>query len=235
METIKLHYFQKDLLKKLTLSEGTLRFNELLIDGLESEHMNYHLQKLVDLDFVTKTEQGYLLTDKGKDYSNLMDDNIDIVEKQPKTSVLIVACRFREGTNEAEFLVNKRLRQPYYGKVGLLTGKVHFGETMEEAVKRELFEESGLSAGKVKLLSVYRKIRTKGDEIVQDVLFYRHFATEITGELITKTVFQENFWGTAAELEKRNDRYDTFQLKEFSEYENHALSYTEDKAEAKDF
>jgi hypothetical protein len=49
MDTIKLHYFQKDLLKKLTLSDKPVRFNELLIEGLESEHMNYHLQKLIEL------------------------------------------------------------------------------------------------------------------------------------------------------------------------------------------
>lgn len=235
METIKLHYFQKELLKKLTLSAKGLRFNELLIEGLESEHMNYHLQKLIEFKLVQKQEQYYQLTDEGKDYSNQLDDNVDVVEKQPKTSVLLVVVRYNEEKKEEEYLVNKRLRQPYYGKVGLLTGKVRFGESLEQAVERELYEESGLSAGSVKLLSIYHKIRTKGEETVQDVIFYRHLVTEISGDLITKTAFQENFWATAKELQQRDDRYDTFQLKTTEAYLQDTLTYTEDIGIAKDF
>lgn len=235
METIKLHYFQKELLKKLTLSAKGLRFNELLIEGLESEHMNYHLQKLIEFELVQKQEQYYQFTDEGKDYSNQLDDNVDIVEKQPKTSVLLVVVRYNEKKKEEEYLVNKRLRQPYYGKVGLLTGKVRFGESLEQAVKRELYEESGLSAGSVKLLSIYHKIRTKEVETVQDVIFYRHLVTEVSGDLITKTAFQENFWATAKELQQRDDRYDTFQLKTTEEYLQDTLTYTEDIGIAKDF
>lgn len=235
METIKLHYFQKELLKKLTLSETGLRFNQLLIEGLESEHMNYHLQKLMEIGLVQKQEQHYQLTDEGKDYSNQLDDNVDIVEKQPKTSVLLVVVRYNEEKKEEEYLVNKRLRQPYYGKVGLLTGKVRFGESLTQAVRRELYEESGLHAKSVKLLSIYHKIRTKGEETVQDVIFYRHLVTELSGELIAKTEFQENFWATAKELQQREDRYDTFQLKATKEYLKDYLTYTEDIGIAKDF
>lgn len=235
MDTIKLHYFQKELLKKLTLSNGEKRFNELLIDGLESEHMNYHLQRLIEIGFVTKTTVGYILTDAGKDYSNLMDDNVELVEKQPKTSILLVIIRKREGTDDEEFLVNKRLRQPYYGKVGLLTGKVRFGEKLEEAVKRELYEETGLKAATIKLLSVYHKIRTRENETVQDVLFYRHLVTDISGDLIAKTQFQENFWATPSELAARDDRYDTFELKTLAEYEQSNFSFTEETGIAKDY
>src|SRR3990170_944918 len=110
------HYFQKAILKKLTLTP-ILKFNELLIDGLESEHMNYHLKKLITYGFVSKKGISYQLTDKGKDYCNLLDDNIDMVEKQPKTSVLITGVRKNPQTGKIENLVSKRLRQPYYGKV----------------------------------------------------------------------------------------------------------------------
>jgi len=81
MNNIRLHNFQNDLLRKLTLSKEDLRFKDLLIDGLESEHMNYHLQKLIDLGLVLKSDRGYSLTDQGKDYTNLMDDAISEVEK----------------------------------------------------------------------------------------------------------------------------------------------------------
>ena len=63
---VKLHNLQKTILKKLA-SRQTMRFNDLLIPGLASEHMNYHLKKLLELDMVTKKENRYLLTDKGTD------------------------------------------------------------------------------------------------------------------------------------------------------------------------
>ena len=122
---IKLHYYQKDLVKKLTLSSCGKHFNDLLIKGLESEHMNYHLKKLLEIGLVNKREDLYLLTDTGKDYSNLLDDGLTVTDKQPKTSIIIWGVRINS-KGEVEQLLNRRLRQPYYGKVGRLTGKVLF-------------------------------------------------------------------------------------------------------------
>src|SRR3972149_9901532 len=87
-----LHYYQKAILKKLTVSKG-IRFNSLIIKGLESEHMNYHLKKLLAFGFVEKRKNLYFLTDQGKDYTNLLDDQVEIVEKQPKTSITIRGAR----------------------------------------------------------------------------------------------------------------------------------------------
>ncbi|WP_292484269.1 NUDIX hydrolase [Methanohalobium sp.] len=49
----------------------------------------------------------------------------------------------------------KRKNPPYQGKFALPGGFVEIGETTENAVKRELKEETGLSAEIVKLLGVY--------------------------------------------------------------------------------
>lgn len=235
METIKLHYYQKDLLKKLIVASEPLRFNQLLIAGLESEHMNYHLQKLLDIGFINKSDAGYSLSDQGKDYGNLMDDTVDIVEKQPKSSVLLVVARTREDGKD-EYLVNKRLRHPYFGKIGLITGKIRFGETLVDASLRELYEESGLTATSVKLLSIFRKIRTREEETVQDVIFYRHLVTGISGNLIEETPYQRNFWATAEELKQHKDRYDTFELKPIADYQQQQdLTFNEDYGVADGF
>jgi len=213
MNDIKLHYFQKDLLKKLITRNKPSRFNDLLIEGLESEHMNYHLQKLAELGLVSKSESGYELTDIGKDYANLMDDSVEEIEKQPKTSVLILACRQREGTESDEFLMSKRLRHPYYGKVGLLTGKIRFEETIEQAVQRELYEETGLQSRSITLINIYHKIRTKDNVVVQNNIFFRHLVLDVFGEFIEHTDYQENFWATIDELNKRDDLFDSFSTK----------------------
>lgn len=210
---MKLHYYQKDLIKKLTGSKS-LRFNELLIEGLESEHMNYHLKKLVELKLVVKTKQHYVLSDLGKDYSNLMDDEMEMVEKQPKTSVIIRAVQ-RNKQNEIEHLLCKRLRHPYFGKVGRLTGKVRFGETLEQAARRELYEEAGLEARNCTIDNIYRKIRHREDgTYVQDVMFYTLLLTGFSGQLIKQTQWQENFWVTTKELQKRTnlDFYKDFEI-----------------------
>lgn len=213
---IKLHQYQREILKKLT-RQKSLRFNDLLIEGLASEHMNYHLKKLIALRFVEKINEQYALTDKGKDYTNLLDDNAEVVEKQPKSSVIINGVRRNHDTGEIEYLLNKRLEHPYYGKVGRLTGKVRFGERFEDAVKRELYEEAGLEAKNIQLENVYRKMRKREDgTFVQDVIFYRLFVTEFSGTLIEKTAIQENFWISKKELEKRSDLdvYDNLVLEE---------------------
>ena len=215
---IKLHIFQKSLLKKL-VGHKSLRFNELLIDELTSEHMNYHLKELIKYGLVAKEGNEYALTDAGKDYSNLMDDNVEIIEKQPKTSVLLRVIRETE-SGEIEHLLSRRLRQPYLGKVGRLTGKVRFGETIIAAAKRELYEETGLIATEVSLEKIYHKLRHDNDEnYVQDVIFYTCFIKNPTGNLITCTPHQENLWATAkaVETDERIDPFDDLTLDDKTE------------------
>lgn len=210
---IQLHYLQNEILKKLSLSQSQ-KFNDLLIEGLESEHMNYHLKKLIDFGFVWKSKNEYVLTDFGKDYSNRMDDEVKVIEKQPKTSILINGVRLNK-KNEVEFLLNKRLKHPYYGKVGRLTGKVRFGESLEQAVRRELYEETGLTAKNVVLEQIYHKLRHRETgEYVQDVIFYIFFVTGFEGNFISKYPQQENLWITSKEAYSRKDLdlYDDLEL-----------------------
>lgn len=211
---IKLHYYQKTLIKKLTLTKTGKRFNDLIIRGMESEHMNYHLKKLLEIGFVKRDNDIYLLTDLGKDYSNLLDDGLSITEKQPKTSIIIRGTR-KNLKGEVEQLFNRRLRHPYYGKVGRITGKVLFGETLRQAAERELYEETGLKAKNYILEKIYKKMRKNEQGIfIQDVIFYIFFVTDFTGDLIKKTPMQENFWMTEKELRnpKKYDLYDDFEF-----------------------
>jgi len=223
---IKLHSLQFKILEKLVTTESA-RFNDLLLEEIESEHMNYHLKKLLEFGFVTKADDKYILTDAGKDYSNLLDDQVTIIEKQPKTSVLINGIRIREDTGEIEYLLSKRLRQPYLNKVGRLTGKVRFGETLEEAAARELYEETGLAAKTIVLEEIHHKMRYREDgEFVQDVLFYIFFMKDFYGAFIERTEFQENLWVTKREFEKGD--FDTYKDIVFWERtEPRQLVYTE--------
>lgn len=176
--------------------------------------MNYYLKKLIELGLVIKKDDKYMLTAAGKDYCNSTDDAMKQVEKQPKTGVILFVTRL--GANGVEYLVNRRLRQPYFGKVGRMTGKVRFGETLEQAARRELFEETSLVPGSCELVKVYHKLRFDENETcVQDVIFYMFAISEPTGELVEKQEFQENFWITKQDfINKKYDFYDDFNLED---------------------
>jgi len=211
---IKLHYYQIELVKKLSQAVF-IRFNDLIIKGLESEHMNYHLKKLINLGFVQKMSSKYTLTDIGKDYSNMLDENSSLPEKQPKTSIIIHAKR-KNPKGQVEHLLSKRLRQPYFGKVGHPTGKVKFGEKVQEAAERELFEETGLKAKKFYLERIYRKMRKKDGLWVQDVIFFIFLVKDLSSKLIASL-----------------DLYDDFTLDDHMTPK--PLTFTEISAEAKGF
>jgi ADP-ribose pyrophosphatase YjhB (NUDIX family) len=202
-----LHEIQKQILKKLVHNKE-LRFNDLLWEEVESEHMNYHLKKLIELNLVTKKENVYTLTDWGKEFTNRIDDETSKLEIQPKTGILIRGVRKNE-KGEVENLLMKRLKQPYFGKVGRLTGKVRYGETLEEATRRELHEETGLSAHTVVLECIYHKLRKREDgTTVQDVIFYQFLVKDFYGDFVEKTPFQENFFVT--EKNFGNGNYNMF-------------------------
>ncbi len=233
---ITLHPYQTAIIKRLTLGPPSgLSFNECLLADITSDHTNYHLKQLVRLGLVTKNEARYLLTDPGKDYAGSLDDAMRHLEKPPKTSVIIWAVRKNsDGVNE--YLVNRRLRHPYFGKVGRLTGKVRFGESLQESALRELYEETGLTARFVQLDQVYRKVRRRqSGEVVQDNVFFIFFMTEFEGDMVTKTEFQENFWITVDDvIQKRYHFYDDFMIDD-RDKPHKVLKYTESIALAEGF
>lgn len=198
---IQLHYLQTEILKKLSFSPK-LKFNQLLIENLESVHMNYHLKRLMSYGLVMKDKEYYLLTELGKDYTNRLDDVVKDIERQPKTSILIIGVRENK-QGEIEFLLTKRLKHPFFGKIAELTGKIRFGETFEEAAKRELFEETGLTAKSFTLEKIAHILRKKSNgDVLQDVIFYEFFVTDFEGVFIEKLPYQENFWMTKKEFDK---------------------------------
>jgi ADP-ribose pyrophosphatase YjhB (NUDIX family) len=54
--------------------------------------------------------------------------------------------------HENKILLIKKGRGPYTGKYVLPGGKIEFGETQIEALKRELLEETGLRCENIKLI-----------------------------------------------------------------------------------
>jgi 8-oxo-dGTP diphosphatase len=72
---------------------------------------------------------------------------------KPVTPLLTVDCIVLDSGGRV--LLIKRKNPPFEGQYALPGGFVDVGETVEDACRRELLEETGVRAGKLRLVGVY--------------------------------------------------------------------------------
>lgn len=72
---------------------------------------------------------------------------------KPVTPLLTVDCVVFDA--KGRLLLIKRGHPPFEGQYALPGGFVDVGETVEEACRRELMEETGVKAGKLSLIGIY--------------------------------------------------------------------------------
>lgn len=198
MNSTDIHPIQSQILCEL-LFVTEAGFAKLNINKLGSDLFSFHLRQLVDWKLIEKNDGGkYCLTTKGKEYANRFDTKNKEVERQPKLAVLLVAVR--ESGGSREYLIQRRLKQPYYGFWGFVSGKVRWGETVEEAAARELKEETGLG-GKVALTGLKHKMDyDQNGQLLEDKYFLVFRADKLEGELIEKFEGGENYWKRKGEI-----------------------------------
>lgn len=187
-----LHPAQAEMLRVL-LFKPVARFSELNVTNLTNDHFSFHLKKLVEIELIKKTEEGnYQLSAKGKEFANRMDTDTAKMEKQAKVAVLVVGVRKKN--RKTEFLLQKRLKQPFYGYCGFVTGKIRWGELVEEAGKRELLEETGLR-GDLKFTGIEHKVDYDDEgKLLEDKFFYVMRGENLTGELMEEFEGGQNLW-----------------------------------------
>lgn len=201
-----MHKHQKEILMQL-LFKPFSTFTDLNIEGLSSDHFTYHIKSLRELDFVKKTNNGkYVLTTKGKEYANTYDTDKKEIEKQPKYAVFLVPKKVENG--KELLLIQERRKEPYFGYRGFLTGKVRFGEKLEDAAKRELMEESGLT-GDLVFKGAHRDIVYSKDDkkLFEDKVFHIFEVTNCKGSFIEDPEGGHNFWATEEEFENLDKKY----------------------------
>lgn len=187
----EIHEAQAKILTALLFAPGS-RFKDLNKLELSSDHFTFHIKQLLVVGFVTQVESKYFLTEKGKEFANRMDTDTSKIERQPKVAVLVVGVK--HVGKKTFILTQKRLKEPFYGYTGFITGKVRWGESLEEAAKRELLEESGLAASKIIFCGIEHKTDIKEGEIKEDKLFFIYRAEIKYDTLIRKFEGGENNW-----------------------------------------
>lgn len=198
----KIHEAQTTILRDL-LFLPSAKYSELRTKtGLESDHFKFHIARLLEVGYIEKRADGYVLTPLGKEYANKLDTDHNVIERQPKSAVILV---IRE---DGKVLVQERLKHPYYGFWGYPGGKIRWGETIMEAGLRELLEETGLSA-ELNYEGVYHEhVRSaETNEILEDKIFHVLGGTAVQGTLQESFEGGRNAWMTLEELENVEKKY----------------------------
>lgn len=177
------HPTQMGILKKLLFAEG-LRYTELKpSEELENNTFDFHIDQLIKEGHLLKKDGRYYLTNKGKEYAGRMDTEKTQITRQAKVSVLVFATK--EIDNKTHYLLYTRLKQPFYGVQGLISGKVPWGEKITDAAERELFEEAGLR-GKCQIARMrhYLVIDKKTNDLLEDKIMFFCIFRSPTGDII---------------------------------------------------
>lgn len=226
-QNLDIHSIQAAALRVL-MYKPTAAFTELNTGKASTDQFNFHLKQLLKQGLVHKDKMKYELTPKGKEFTNRFDvDTHDVkYEKQAKVGVL-VAARKKIGKQEY-WLLQQRLKQPFYGFFGRITGKVRRGDTTEQTALRELQEETGLTAGKLTFKGVEHKFDySKEGELLDEKFFFIYIAENLTGKLVEEFEGGKNFWFTKQEAKKQNEFDDAPVVNKI--LDGKGLSYVEKK------
>lgn len=150
----------------------------------------YHLKGLLREGYVEKDEKQYKLSKKGMQYVSQLSLATRKQRKQPQILNCIVA---RNEKNE--YLFVRWHRQPNLGLVSFPHGMMHFGESSEESVRRELAEKAALT-GDVSYINTVLIRSFQGDEVDRHMLV-RVFKAESLQPLegaSVRTEVSEPFW-----------------------------------------
>lgn len=205
-KNINIHPVQVEILLILLFKQRA-RFSDLNKAGLTNDHFTFHLKQLQEDKLVIKQANGkYSLTKKGKEFANRFDTDEAIIERQAKVGVLVCCVKKEKGKNK--YLIQQRLKQPYYGFHGFLTGKIRWGERVETAAARELKEETGLK-GTLKLVGVKHKMDySKKNKLLEDKFLFVFGASNTKGKLLENFEGGKNMWLTEREINKLPNLFD---------------------------
>lgn len=106
--------------------------------------------------------------------------------------------------HEGRVLLIRRGKEPLYGRWVVPGGTVELGEPLDEALVRELREETGLEVEPLELITVFDRIERDGDRVLFHYVIVDYLCRWISGEARAASDALEVAWAAPSEL----DRFD---------------------------
>lgn len=185
IEMKKIHKIQLNILRTLLFAKSK-RYSEIKPTDMEGSQFTFHLDTLISSKLIVKDSNGlYSLTPKGKELANQMD-SVDIkMKKQSKVTTKI--CCVNNTNAENEYLLYKRLKNPFYGCQGFPNSKIWYGSSFIESAKNGLFKETDL-IGKPELFAIrhYTVYDKNNDNLLEDKTMYLFKVINPSGKLKSK-------------------------------------------------
>lgn len=192
----QLHEIQLNILRDLLFTDGS-KYSDLKPLDMENSQFVFHLEKLQENGLIKKDEAAYGLTDLGKEYANRIDT--DIVQIPVQAKVTTVLCAVNESTKE--YLIYKRLKNPFYGCLGFPTEKPKWGEKLSDAAKRGLKEEVNLDGSPILFAIRHYRVFLPDLKLVEDKIMHAYFFKNPNG-IISSNLEGDYVWVSEKELEK---------------------------------
>jgi 8-oxo-dGTP pyrophosphatase MutT (NUDIX family) len=192
-----MHKLQQHILHQLIRHQDR-RYADLKPADVEGNLFMYHLRQVMKAGWTVKRPDGrYELTPEGQRYVDGLSLETFVPRIQPRI-VTLIACQNQAG----EWLFLRRKRQPLLGTVGFPYGKIHLGETVAGAAKRELAEKTGLTAELTHRGDGYITICQQSEPVSQ-IMFHLFYGKDPQGEA-QNTATGTVFW---APISARDDTY----------------------------
>ncbi len=134
-----------------------LHFNDIVrLTEIRSNKLSYQLNLMTEKEFVVHVDEDYSLSLEAQRlipyFSQILKKEVGVLP------VILGIVRYKE-----KILLIQRKKMPYKGYWGLIGGKQISGETIQETIEREVFEESHLKVTFTKCNSVvYERLKDNG-------------------------------------------------------------------------
>ncbi len=184
------------ILKVLMHFPGS-NYSDLWDKEIPSNKFNYYLKKLEKDNIIEKKESKYYLTLKGKEFITTVCGETGKEEEKPVVALLLVIRR--KIGKKIEYILYKRMKEPYYKHSGFPGAKIKKGEKILASAKRELKEETNFDCDG-------RIIGIQNCLVINNKKLFHHFLQFVVlfdnpkGNLINESREGTYYWATKEKI-----------------------------------
>ncbi|HEX9188455.1 MAG TPA: NUDIX hydrolase [Vicinamibacteria bacterium] len=102
--------------------------------------------------------------------------------------------------HEGRVLLIRRGKEPLFGRWVVPGGTVELGETLQDALVREMQEETGLLVEPLEVLCVFDRIERVGDRVAYHYVIVDYLCRYVSGEARAASDALEVAWATPDDL-----------------------------------